>query len=87
MDKSKRRNIILVKLNKGLKKSENMNGQMDDHMNKQELNHWLHSRKWKRILLTSEFVYVVILMLTLVFNFSILLVIAFILSIEAFAIS
>lgn len=48
-----------------------MNGQMDDHMNKQELNHWLHSRKWKRILLISEFVYVVILMLTLVFNFSV----------------
>ncbi len=71
MDKSKRRNIILVKLDKELKKSENMNGQMDDHMNKQELNHWLHSRKWKRILLISEFVYVVILMLTLVFNFSV----------------
>ncbi|MDY2787434.1 MAG: hypothetical protein WA074_01035, partial [Lactobacillus amylovorus] len=48
-----------------------MNGKMDDHMNKQELNHWLHSRKWKRILLISEFVYVVILMLTLVFNFSV----------------
>jgi hypothetical protein len=48
-----------------------MNGQMDDHMNKQELNHWLHSRKWKKILLISEFVYVVILMLTLVFNFSV----------------
>lgn len=71
MDKSKRRNIILVKLGKGLKNSENMNGQMDDNMNKQELNHWLHSRKWKRILLISEFVYVVILMLTLVFNFSV----------------
>ena len=71
MDKSKRRNIILVKLDKELKKSENMNGKMDDHMNKQELNHWLHSRKWKRILLISEFVYVVILMLTLVFNFSV----------------
>lgn len=71
MDKSKRRNIILVKLDKELKKGENMNGQMDDHMNKQELNHWLHSRKWKRILLISEFVYVVILMLTLVFNFSV----------------
>ncbi|MDA6089044.1 hypothetical protein ODV19_03305 [Lactobacillus amylovorus] len=48
-----------------------MNEQMDDHMNKQELNHWLHSRKWKKILLISEFVYVVILMLTLVFNFSV----------------
>ena len=71
MDKSKRGNIILVKLDKGLEKSENMNGQMDDHMNKQELNHWLHSRKWKRVLLISEFVYVVILMLTLVFNFSV----------------
>lgn len=48
-----------------------MNEQMDDHMNKQELNHWLHSRKWKKILLISAFVYVVILMLTLVFNFSV----------------
>lgn len=48
-----------------------MNGHMDDHMNEKELAHWLRMRKWRRMILIGEMIYVVILMLSLVYNFGI----------------
>lgn len=47
-----------------------MNGHMDDHMNQGELTHWFHNRKWSRRILIGELIYVGILLLALVWNFS-----------------
>lgn len=47
-----------------------MNGHMDDHMNQGELTNWFHSRKWSRRILIGELIYVGILLLALVWNFS-----------------
>ena len=48
-----------------------MNGNISDHMNKRELKHWLSERKFSRCVLYFELVYVVVLLLTLMFDFKV----------------
>ncbi|AEG41109.1 hypothetical protein [Lactobacillus kefiranofaciens] len=43
---------------------------MDGHMNKKELTHWMHMRKYRKYILYAELVYVFILLITLLYNFS-----------------
>lgn len=47
-----------------------MDGHMSDHMNDKELAHWMQMRKFRKYFLYGELVYVFILLLTLIYNFS-----------------
>lgn len=48
-----------------------MDGHMSDHMNQEELTHWMHMRKFKRYFLYGELAYVIVLLFTLMFNFAV----------------
>lgn len=48
-----------------------MNGNISDHMNKEELKHWFGERKFSRRVLYFELVYVIVLLFTLIFDFKV----------------